>query len=102
MDTYRKILKDYLAGEKPCYGARDCGSLRELLYWNYMEENRMETGTIDEAFTALAHILRQLPLKDHDEVWDLTCKLCVDYQKAGFCHGIRVGLQLGQELRLEE
>ena len=47
MDTYRKILKDYLAGEKPCYGAKDCGSLLEMLYWNYMEENRMETGKID-------------------------------------------------------
>ena len=102
MDTYRKILKDYLAEEKICYGVRDSGSLLEMLYWNYMEENRMETGKIDEAFAALAHILRQLPLKDHDEVWDLTCGLCVDYQKTGFCHGIRVGLQLGEELRSEE
>ena len=100
MDTYKNTVMKYLAGEGS--GGGDGASLLEKLYWNYAEENRMETEDMGTAFDSLDGILSQLPSGDHDAVWNLACDLCIAHQRQGFLHGIRVGARLVSELGSEE
>lgn len=102
MDTYKKILKSYLMGEEPNYGDGGSHSLLEMLNRHYTEQNPMEDDAIRGEFDSLDGILSKLPLREHDAVWDLVCRLCGNHQRQGFLHGVRVGVRLASELASEE
>ena len=70
----------------------------ENLYWHYFEDHPLDTDEIKKRFAELAGILDQLPLKEHDRVWDITCALCTEYEKAGFLEGARKGASLAAAL----
>ena len=51
----------------------------------------MDSVEISRQFSSLADILGKLTLKEHDQVWDLTCALCTEHEKKGFLEGVRTG-----------
>lgn len=70
----------------------------DMLYDSYREQHPVNTVEIGGKFVSLADILNKLPLKEHDQVWDLTCDLCMEHEKSGFLEGIRMGTSLCMEL----
>ena len=73
-------------------------SVLNLLYDSYRERHPMDTEEIGRQFASLADILSKLSLKEHDQVWDLTCGLCTEHERAGFLEGVRMGAFLTVEL----
>lgn len=84
----KKILPHLMAGHF------DGALLDEQLYNCYRELHPCDTEAILRDFAALDHILRKLPLKEHDKVWDLTCRLCGGHEQAAFLEGLRTGIHL--------
>lgn len=66
-------------------------SVLDTLYQCYFDQHPTDTEEISRRFSSLADILGKPPLKEHDQVWDLTCALCTEHEKAGFLEGIRTG-----------
>ena len=82
-----------------CKSIRDTGgSVLDMLYDSYREQHSVNTEEIGRRFVSLADILNSLPLKEHDQVWDLTCDLCMEHEKNGFLEGLRMGVTLWLEL----
>ena len=73
-------------------------SALEDLYWHYFGEHPLEPQEIRKRFADLAGILNKLPLQEHDQVWNITCALCMEHEKAGFLEGVRLGAALVAEL----
>ena len=83
------------------YCTERCGagqSVLDMLYDSYREQHPVNTVEIGRKFVSLADILNKLPLKEHDQVWDLTCDLCMEHERNGFLEGIRMGTSLCLEL----
>ena len=39
-----------------------------------------------------------MPLRDMDRIVDAVCVLCTEHEKAGFVEGVKVGIQLKNEI----
>ena len=78
----------------------DANTVLELLYNTYYEHVCTDdTDEIKQAFDDLYNALSDKPLKEKDAIIDLTCNLCRLHQQSGFIDGIRLGLQLAQEIK---
>ena len=78
--------------------SRSRESVLDTLYQCYLDQHPTDTEEISSRFSSLADILEKLPLKEHDQVWDLTCTLCTEHEKAGFLEGVRTGAAMVWEL----
>lgn len=39
-----------------------------------------------------------MPLREMDRIVDAVCTLCQEHEKAGFVEGVKIGIQLEQEI----
>ena len=77
----------------------DADTVLELLYNTYYEHVCTDdTDEIKQAFDDLYHSMTGKTLKEKDEIIDAVCNLCRLHQQTGFIDGIRLGVQLAQEL----
>ena len=77
----------------------DADTVLELLYNTYYEHVCTDdTDEIKQAFDELYHSMTGKTLKEKDKIIDTVCSLCRLHQQTGFIDGIRLGLQLAQEL----
>ena len=77
----------------------DADTVLELLYNTYYEHVCTDdTEEVKQAFDKLYHSMTGKTLKEKDEIIDAVCNLCRLHQQTGFIDGIRLGLQLAQEL----
>ena len=76
----------------------DSESVLDTLYWSYFDRHPMDSVEISRQFSSLADILGKLTLKEHDQVWNLTCALCTEHEKKGFLEGVRTGATMVWEL----
>lgn len=72
----------------------DSALLRETLYRIYRELHPRESEVVRDAFSRLDMVLKELPLKEYDKVWDLTCEICGASEEQAFLEGLRVGIWL--------
>lgn len=70
-----------------------------LLYEQYLEMELLDRRGIQTNLVPLNDILEKLPLRDNDEVFNLTVRLCEEHEKRGFLSGVRIGAKLMQELK---
>ena len=89
--------------EKLCSALSDWNDppVLEVLYGCYRELYPSDGEEICANFTALNDVLSKLTLKECDQVWDLTCRLCGDHEREGFLAGLHVGVELAMELMKE-
>ena len=97
MKTYFKKLRAYIAENPPDFG--DGESVLTLLYEAYAESNKMDDGTIKEDFNELYRLMNGMELREMDKIIYPVCTLCRDHERAGFIEGLRIGMQLFQELK---
>jgi len=81
-----------------------CGKeqVLDMLYCCYSQNSGKNKEQIQRSFERIDKILEKLPLAQQDEVVDITCSLCNEQQREGFCDGIVFGFRLFQELSMQE
>lgn len=98
MNPYIKKLQEQLSQMIFDCGEQNINSVLEMLYCYYREQRTTDTEVISADFNRLDSVLSKLTLKEYDQVWDLTCALCSEHEKAAFLEGVRVGASLAAEL----
>ena len=100
MNEYVAVLRKYVAENPPNYGS-DAHSTLEMLYSYYHECNNTDTDAVKAAFENLYQRMHGMPLRKMDRIVDAVCTLCREHEKAGFVEGVKVGIQLEQEITQE-
>ena len=97
MNEYFTALRKYVEDNPPNYS---CGahSILEMLFTYYHECNNTDTDAVKEAFEDLYRRMHGMPLREMDRIVDAVCTLCREHEKAGFVEGVKVGIQLDQEI----
>ena len=98
MNEYVGILKRHVAENPPNYGS-DAQSILEMLYSYYHECNNTDTDAVKAAFEDLYQRMHGMPLREMDWIIDVVCTLCREHEKSGFVTGVKIGFQLGDELK---
>lgn len=98
METFLEILKGYIAEHPPNFG--DGESVLAMLYECHNENNPYDNEQIRTDFNELYQQMNGMQLREMDQIIYPVCKLCRDYEKAGFIEGVKVGMRLKQELSL--
>lgn len=93
MNNYIQLAKEQLCLQNP-------KGVEDALYGAYREQHPNDPEPIRRDFSRLDAVLSQLPLRDCDQVWNLTCRLCSQHEQTAFREGIRLGARL--MLALEE
>ena len=62
------------------------------------ENNPYDNEQIKEDFNELYRQMNGMPLREMDQIVCPVCKLCRDYERAGFVEGIKLGITLAGEL----
>ena len=93
-------MKTYIAEQPPNFG--DGESVLTMLYECYNENNPYDNEQIKADFNELYQQMNGMPLWEMDNIVYPVCKLCRDHEKAGFVDGIRIGVVISKELRINE
>lgn len=97
MNEYVEILKCHIAENPPNYGS-DANSILEMIFTYYHECNNMDTDAVKAAFEDLYQRMHGMSLREMNRIVDAVCTLCREHEKAGFVEGVKVGIQLEQEI----
>ena len=98
MNEYIDTLNRYVEEHPPNYG-RDANSILEMLYCYYHECNNADPDSVKIAFEDLYERMHGMSLREMDRIVDAVCVLCTEHEKVGFVEGVKVGFQLGVEIR---
>ena len=98
MKKFLATLQAELNATEPNFGD-DADTVLGMLCSTYYELNcNADTDEVKQAFDELYKAMTGKTLKEKDEVIYATCRLCSLRQQTGFIDGLRLGLQLAQEL----
>ena len=97
MKQFFDTLKTHIEQHPPNYG--DAESVLAMLYECHNENSPYDNEQIRTDFNELYQQMNGMPLREMDKIIYPVCKLCRDHEKAGFVEGIKVGIQLSQELK---
>jgi len=97
MNKYIEILQHHMVENPPNYGS-DAHSILEMLFTYYHECNNTDTDSVKAAFENLYQRMHGMTLREMDRIVDAVCTLCREHEKAGFVEGVKVGIQLEQEI----
>ncbi len=98
MNPYIEKLKQFLISEPPVIKDDSASTILELLCYYYCSANTVDSALIRCQFSAAENALPKLSIKEYDAFFDITTHLCTSYEKKAFMDGVRVGMQLFQEL----
>ena len=97
MDEFVTALQSKTDTLQPNY-PDNAQSILEVLFDAYNESNGFDNAAIKADFEELYQLMNGKPLKEIDEIIYAVCTLCRDHEKAGFVEGIKVGMNLAQEI----
>ena len=96
MKKYIETLKAYIEQHPPNCGGAD--SILGMLYECHNENSPYDNEQIRADFNELYQQMDGMPLREMDRIIYPVCKLCRDHERSGFVEGIKVGIQLREEL----
>lgn len=96
MNAFLEQLKAHLSQNPPSFG--DSASALVLLYEAYNEVNPMDNAQIKKDFNELYQAMNGMELREMDKIIYPVCTLCRDHERAGFVNGVKIRIQLFQEL----
>lgn len=100
MKEYFETLRKHIGQHPPELG--DADSVLAFLYEAYNAVNTMDDDQIKADFNALYQAMNGMELREMDRVIDPVCTLCRDHERAGFIHGVQLGIRLFHELENDE
>ena len=92
------MIHKYIQALKADSSLQDSESILTMLYEAYSDHHPMEDAEIKAAFESLYQAMNGMELHEMDRIIYPVCTLCRTHQRSGFIEGIKVGLQLGQEI----
>ena len=98
MEKLVETLQQYFSQNPPDYG--DAESVLGILYEYYMEHGHSDSEKIMSQFTALRALL-DLPPQKYDPILYMVSDLCMEHGRVAFSEGLRMGIQLADEIRKE-
>ena len=98
MDNVAQRLKAYIDAHPFDPGESNCDTVLDKLYQAYQESHENDPLEIRNGFKDLAELLKNLPLRDNDAVFNLCCSLCIAYEHKAFLDGLQYGAHLMKEL----
>ena len=98
MNRYIDALRHHVSENPPNFGDGDAHSILDMLYCYYHGSNNTDTDAAKSAFEDLYQRMHGVPLREMDRIVDAVCSLCREHAKAGFVEGVKVGIQLEQEI----
>ena len=98
MDNIAQRLKTYIESHPFDPGDSNYDTVLGQLYQAYQESHENDPMEIRTGFKDLAELLKELPLRDNDAVFNLCCGLCTAYEHKAFLDGLQYGAQLIREL----
>ena len=98
MDKVAELLKAYIDTHSFDPGDSDCETVLDQLYQAYQESHENDPPEIRNGFKELNELLKNLPLRDNDAVFNLCCSLCTAYEHKAFLDGLQYGAHLIREL----
>ena len=96
MKSYFDQLKASLSDDPPNLG--NSASVLAFLYEAYAQMNPMEDAQIKADFDALYQAMNGMDLREMDRIIYPVCTLCRDHERSGFVEGVKMGVQLAQDL----
>ena len=93
---YFRVLSEHIRSHPLKLG--DAESMLALLYESYIDLQGYDNEQIKEDFNELYGLMNGMPLRDMDKIIYPVCTLCRDHEQSGFIHGVKVGIQLNQEI----
>ena len=97
MNKFFKTLKAHIEQHPPNYG--DGESVLAMLYECHNENSPYDNEQIKADFNQLYQQMNGMGLREMDKIIYPVCKLCRDHERAGFIEGVKIGMQLSQELK---
>ena len=94
MKRYYEKLKNYFEQAQP----EDGETILEMLYEYHNANHPYDNEQIKADFNALYEAMHGMPLREIDRVIYTVCTLCRDHEKTGFAEGVKMGIQLVQEI----
>ena len=91
-------MKAYTESNPLDTGDPDCATVLDQLYRAYAESHENDPPDIQTGFAELETFLETLPLDDNNAVFNLCCRLCVEYERKAFLDGLQYGAELILEL----
>lgn len=98
MDNISQRLKAYIETYPFAPGDSNYDTVLDQLYQAYQESHESDPPEIRNGFKDLAELLKNLPLRDNDAVFNLCCGLCTAYEHKAFLDGLQYGAHLMAEL----
>ena len=99
MNEFMTALQTHLANQQPNF-PDNAESILEVLFDAYNESSGFDNATIKTDFEDLYQLMNGKSLKEIDEIIYAVCTLCMDYEKAGFIEGVKIGMSLAKELNI--
>ena len=101
MESIPERLKAHMEFNPSDTGDPNCGTVLDQIYRAYAESHESDPPEIQNGFRELETFVESLPLPDNNAVFNLCCRLCVDYERKAFLDGLRYGVALMLELSEE-
>ena len=98
MKSIPERLKAYMESNPLDTGDPDCATVLDQLYRAYAESHENDPPDIQTGFAELETFLETLPLDDNNAVFNLCCRLCVEYERKVILDGLQYGAELILEL----
>ena len=98
MDKIAKQLKAYIDTHPFDHGDSVCETVLDQLYQAYAESHESDPPEIQSGFAKLESFLKTLPLDDNNVVFNLCCRISIEYERKAFKDGLQYGAHLIREL----
>lgn len=95
MKNLSEFLKSYAEQNLPVCGNAE--AVVDLIYWAYMESNRIDNDKTNACYAALREKV-SMPLREYDEVLYIVSDLCLEHGRLAFMEGLKIGMLLMQEM----
>jgi hypothetical protein len=96
MNPFLENLLSALEKTPPNLG--DADSVLTLLYDAYTELNNLDNAQIKADFHNLYQAMNGKDLREMDHILDPVCALCRHHEQSGFVEGVKVGIQLYEQI----
>ena len=102
MEQFLQRFRSYIETHPLDTGDEEHPTVLDQLYLAYAESHECDPPQIRDGFKELEEFLCSLPLDDNNAVFNLTCRLCSDYEEKAFHDGLMYGAYLIRELYEED
>ena len=101
MYRYIQMLADRLASQPLEFHDWDANSLLEFLFCCYTEDHPLDSEKVRRCYEKLEPLFESLPSTPSNQLFQNIAELFITYEQVAFIEGVRIGVMLDREIRLD-